>query len=377
MSRQIDVRDGPSDVWQAYQEITPSVDFHVPYAFGKIVDTSGAQTPRLKSKAADLAADARFGPLFWAMARDVAVNNLGNLVVPAGDDGEETLIVDTGQQTPDYLSMTEHSFDPARETLHIEEALPLVRPGDHIYGHWLIDILPKLWLFLQANDLGGTKLILRHNTPAFARKMLAFLGIGKESLVYFNHNLHNMRVDRAFYVTNLRKNQMVHPMMAEFSDAWCRTLLKDAPEGSQRTAAGSGKKVFISRGTWQKPHQHRVCQNNAEIEAQVAAFGDWTIYHPQKYSFSQQAAVFSEAEVIMGEEGSGMHNSLLMPKGAEVVTLRSPYNHSMIQGGLCRVRRQSEHVVFGAIGAEEKANRNANFSVDPALLREIQANLGN
>jgi hypothetical protein len=377
MARQIDVRDGPSEIWHAYQEITPSVDFHAPYACGTIADASGTQAPKLKNKAADLAADARFGPLFWAMTRDVAVNNLGNLVVPAGDDGKETLIVDTDQQTPDYLSMAVRSFDHARETLHVEKALPLVRPGDHIYGHWLIDILPKLWLFLQANDLGATKLILRQNTPEFARKMLAFLGVGKESLVYFNHNRHNLKVDRAFYVTNLRKNQMVHPKMAEFSDAWCRTLLKDAPEGWQRTAAGASKKVFISRGTWQKPHQHRVCHNNAEIEAQVAAFGDWTIYHPQNDTLSQQAAVFSEAEVIMGEEGSGMHNSLLMPKGAEVVTLRSPHNHSMIQGGLCRVRQQSEHVAFGAVGAGGKVNRNVNFSVDPALLREIQANLGN
>src|SRR5438128_4830679 len=61
-------------------------------------------------------------------------------------------------------------------------ALLLAHPGDNIYGHWLIDLFPLVWLTRVLAGL-EVKYIVRANTPAYAMRWLEASGASKSDII--------------------------------------------------------------------------------------------------------------------------------------------------------------------------------------------------
>ena len=64
-------------------------------------------------------------------------------------------------------------------------ALLLACPGDHIYGHWLIDIFPIVWLTMARAGL-RVRYILRDGTPEYAIAWLRAVGASTSDIVYYD-----------------------------------------------------------------------------------------------------------------------------------------------------------------------------------------------
>lgn len=373
MTETIDVSQGESTVWTNYRELVAGRDINSAYQLGIVLNHDGNVANRFRDRHDAELRETTSDPIFIAQVADVMVNNLGNLVLDAQDNAGGVEIVDLNQHQGNYLKGSQPAFQAEKTTVHAESAMVLMRPGDNIFGHWLLDIWPRLWLFSQSNDLHSSKFVVRASTAEFAKKMLAGLGVPDANLIIFDPNKFNLKLDQATYVSNLRKNQRVYPEMASFVDWWFDLFLGPTA-AAQRPVFGERdqkpKRAFISRGRWTKPSAHRVCVNVGEIEAHLVDRTGWEIYHPQEHSLAEQLRFFSECDVLVGEEGSGMHNSLFSAGGGHVATLRNRHNHSLIQSGLCRARDQVSHAIFGATEGSGR-DRNADFSVSLELVDEL------
>ncbi|AQQ66943.1 hypothetical protein Mag101_04295 [Microbulbifer agarilyticus] len=264
--------------------------------------------------------------------------------------------------------LTNFSYSPVGIPKRVSDSVvPLLRPGDHIYGHWLVDILPRLWLLKQVYDFKELKFLVKESVPAFALRLLSAVGVGSNQILKWDAKSGGSIIaKRVVMPTNLRYGQVIHPRLAEYA-SW----LKGQIRPSSRGLAGD-KKVYLSRGKWRKTsNATRDLANSSCVEEMYIANGYKVIY-PEEYSLEEQVRIFHDSDAVAGEEGSALHNNIFMREGTLVTCFRGELNHSLIQSTLCSAMSQRSEHAFGKV-AEGVAipSRTSPYSVDLATIREL------
>ena len=242
-------------------------------------------------------------------------------------------------------------------TESIDGSALLVRhPGERIYGHWLLDLVPKILLAepVLPND---AVFVISKAAPAYVEDLIR-LGGGDPGRILRIEPEVAVRTERALWITPTRCNQYVHPLIREVRR---RFVGESRPSPADR--------LFVSRTRWveQKGSVHRSLLNRHEVE-QIASEAGYEVFRPEEYSLEEQIARFSRCRAITGEDGSGLHNSLFAHDGCEVLNLRSSKNHSLIQGSLCAALGQRIRYVLGPV-EDETRGRESSFHVDVDLVR--------
>jgi hypothetical protein len=248
----------------------------------------------------------------------------------------------------------------------IEEPVALLSgPGNVMWGHWLIDFLPKLYVLYRFGiDIRRAKFLIASNTPQFALDLLELVGIGDTQLIRFDPYSETIFARNLIASTGVRGGNGAHPLLV---DAW-RFLMasieakNEVPENPENT-----QRIFLSRGV----RRGRVMTNRKEIET-IAGQAGFLVVVPEELSILKQIGVYRAARVIVAEYGSGLHNSIFATEGAMVCGLRAnTLSPSFLQSGLCQVMRQTVSYVFG--DAQEEFPRhfaigNADFRLALRLL---------
>lgn len=205
-----------------------------------------------------------------------------------------------------------------------EPAVLLAGIGHQMYGHWLVDFLPKLFLLDRAgHDIARLRYLLPTDTPDFARVWLELLGIGADRIVAYDRERDLLACRELLVPTALRFVGRASPLMGEAR----RFLLRRAfppPRwrlGRRRRTPPGTRRLLISRSNNGDTRNHRTLKERAELESRARARG-YEIVRPERLSVPEQIALFRSAQTIVGEYGSGLHSSLFAPSGATVVALR-------------------------------------------------------
>ena len=216
-------------------------------------------------------------------------------------------------------------------------------PGFDIFGHWLIDFLPRLYgLHLAGVDIETIRLILPAATPHFARHTLAMIGIPEQNLVWHDQRAERIAADELVVPTLFRLRSRFHPLFADATRFWQNRLIGRTELPNMD---GRGRPVFVSRNG--VPSARRLL-NRAAIESRAATAG-YEIVSPQTLSLPQQIGLFRSATRIMGEYGSGLHGSIFAPPGTMICALRGTSHHpGFAQSGLAERFGQKIGYVFGA-----------------------------
>jgi hypothetical protein len=193
------------------------------------------------------------------------------------------------------------------------------------YYHWLIDYLP---MALLAEEVGFTGTYLVPQAP-FVRRSLELLGIGGARVV--EHNIGDFwRAERLFVSRFFGYElQFARPkLLAGLRAALLAALPK--PEGMKR--------LYISRN---RPGVARDIVNEAELKPLLERFG-FTEYFCEDHSIADQLAAFAGAEAVIGSDGAGLANALVMPEGALLVALFSPlrfkFGGTLVQARIAKLK---------------------------------------
>jgi hypothetical protein len=205
-------------------------------------------------------------------------------------------------------------------------ALLLARPGDNIYGHWLIDILPIVWLTMVRASL-RVKYILRNDTPEYAIAWLQAVGASTSDLIFYDPTREILEVDRLIVVPGLRRGNFLHPEIKQYRD-WFETTAALKPNDRR----GGDREIYISRREWTSPYRQLL--NRVTIEAQFLKRG-FEMYQPEREPLQGQIAAFRQARLIVGESGSALHNNIFCGSKTVIGVLVAGSRWSLIQSALC------------------------------------------
>lgn len=179
-----------------------------------------------------------------------------------------------------------------------------------VWGHWLTEMYPKLFLIQALAEAGITApIVLPATAPAYVARIVRQL-LPTHEIITYDPGREALRIDIALLPHMLHADYIFHDFLRgkleEQALAW--------PRG-----AGADK-VFVSRAGLRAPGVFREMTNEAEIEAIAQDLG-LTLLRPETIPWEEQARIFSRARVVAGEFGSGLHNALLSPEGCQVVSL--------------------------------------------------------
>ncbi|MCJ2036488.1 glycosyltransferase 61 family protein [Methylobacterium sp. J-068] len=272
----------------------------------------------------------------------------GTLVV------SESLLDDTSltEQNPEIKVEAHAAAVPdGSETILPETiCIPLFRPGYKIYGHWLIDILPRITTFRDAFPGTPFSLLVLDSTPAWADRLIDFF-FGQEAPV-IRVGTDRSYTGRLFLSSPSRR----HDALSARSVALAHVAVNvDKPSSGH-------EKIYVAR---RAEHAWRVMKNKTDLDLFLDSLGFLRVY-PEDYSIGEQIGIFRAAKYIVGEAGSGLHNSIFANGDAEFFVIQSAQQPHLIQSGLCHHLGQSVTYLWATA---EKPDWFAPFSVDLETLR--------
>ena len=220
----------------------------------------------------------------------------------------------------------------------------LSQAGQGVYGHWLVDILPRLAL-MESCGFDG-RYVLHEPIPRFGWELIDEFGIKRNRFISFDPENEFISIKKAWIPGGVRAgNSFSRVSLLAFQRVRKYSINHSLP-----------KKIYVSRANFRGKNQ--IIENRFLLE-NLAVKNGFKIIHPEEKSISEQIQIFSSAQFIAGEYGSAMHNSIFSPSSSKILVLQSSEHLHFIQAGLCHVIGQSIGFVFGDA---EKNSR--NFSVN-------------
>lgn len=192
-----------------------------------------------------------------------------------------------------------------------EDLRMLAMPGVAIYGHWLLDLVPRL-AALSQNPGGGP--VYAPGTRPWANQLAGYFGVDLPTppLAWPGSLVHTDRLELRTLLSYGRVMDRAHA-----SAAWEQLKERILAEPLEDDISGIGTRLYVSRAQWSGG---RTLVNGPEVEKAVTGRG-FTVIHPETLSLRAQVEVFSRAERVLGEDGSGLHNSMFSAPGLHLTVL--------------------------------------------------------
>lgn len=196
-------------------------------------------------------------------------------------------------------------------------------PGYGIFGHWLLDFIPQLAVSRYMDLPEGTKFVFDHLTD-WMKGLLEAVGI--EAIDSYSHRLTehaNLRMP-----TGMKNGYALGQPINALAWSGLRTHFNHL--NCEREPTGMDR-LFISRSKWVG---QRALADYQALEGLMASLG-FTVFHPEQHSLQDQAHYFSQAKVILGEDGSGLHTIMLADPGAVLGVLMQEDRYNLWHAGIC------------------------------------------
>ncbi len=226
----------------------------------------------------------------------------------------------------------------------------LCRPDRRDEAHWLVDIMPRLWVLAAAgHDLATLRYLVPHGLPPAITDMLAMAGIGPAQLEIYGEDRVMVGTDLLLVPTGLRQTGRVSPLFGPATESWIgrarAAVPPDAPE-----------RVFIDSAGSTRPA-------NAEEIMAIARQRGYATMALEGASLADRFARLAGARKIVGSDVATLQGSVLARPGTLICDLRPPTRaHGFVQSGIAHALGQRIGYVFGQVGAEQAPG----FTIEPA-----------
>jgi hypothetical protein len=190
------------------------------------------------------------------------------------------------------------------------DGLVIFKAGKGNYGHFLVEMAPKLFAAAKMLDLRAVKILIP-TLPNPIKDIFNYIIKYIENILGFSLDLYEMKTplikcDRLLYIGPITKhNKHKSTFIREFIIG-----LKDYYKGA--LISSSPKKIYMCRDA---PYRNIV--NDDDVKNLFIKYG-FTVINPEKLSFEEQISLFSNADFIAGPHGAGMTNICFMSPNANV-----------------------------------------------------------
>lgn len=276
------------------------------------------------------------------------------------------------------------SFSPRDlQYRHLPEAFSVLDALSINYCHWLTEILPRAALFREFMGRNGVPMLV---DAALQDNMMESLLVvcGKEQEIIKLPYGHAAKVGK-LHVVSCAGYMAFHERRGAESSGHSGTISGRIAQGTFSRQAlevmrrrildapavcgtpATPKKLFLRRNG-----QYRNLVNAEELEDVLKKIG-FTVIEPEKLSFSEQAAVFSRAEVVVSPAGAACANMIFCPAATPIVILigrhaGSPYYYWQ---RIAAALGKSVRYVFGDTVPSRLGGMHADISIRAEDLLEV------
>jgi capsular polysaccharide biosynthesis protein len=192
--------------------------------------------------------------------------------------------------------------------------------GYDVYGHWLLDILPRAYLarLMLGASWNRIKLILPCDIPPFAKEVLyKYFGIGDADIIYYTRWEEKLIVKKLLVPTLLHCNYNFHPISHLIYDAMAKEF------GSELPGALKNPYIYVSRKKYRNASKsyRRVFLNEDAAISRLERHGV-TVHFPEDLSWSSQISLFRQPACVVGESGSALHNAVFTARPSTTLSIR-------------------------------------------------------
>lgn len=179
------------------------------------------------------------------------------------------------------------------------------------YGHFLLEVLPKL---LLARALRRSGMPIRIAFPDDAPRVPALNSIcAADDLVTYASRRERLRMPLAWLPTQM--TSLRHHLHRSFVALLKALVVELRVDGE--THPLPGPRLFLSRARHRR--SFRRLRNEAELYAVAADYG-FHLVHPQEWSWPDQIRMFDRATHVIGEFTSALHNQVFSRPGTKIVS---------------------------------------------------------
>jgi hypothetical protein len=206
---------------------------------------------------------------------------------------------------------------------------------EHHYGHWLTEYLPELYHLHQyevETDI-EPDILVNNNPPKWMIDSIVELGYRKNRIVEFDYTERKIQ-NLLIPLSSLTGDEISE---ISFSPVEFRWLREQYRRKLVKTHSGPDR-IYVSR----QGLPRRMVANYTEVREFLADNG-FRIIKPEKLKFTEQIKSFSNADIIMGGYGSGLHN-MIYAEDAKVIEFFPPEYPNYLN-----------HALASALGHEYKS----------------------
>ncbi|MEE1914999.1 glycosyltransferase family 61 protein [Pseudomonas asiatica] len=176
--------------------------------------------------------------------------------------------------------------------------------GFDIYGHFIIEMLPRILTALKLSKADGKnpKILLRSDSAPWLKQIIrTFVTSEGDSIIFFDPKRERVILKNGIYPTYPYFGNGFHPMTKDLMDS--------IPNIPSHVGGKSGH-YYISRSLVPEVKGRRMCSNEPDlIEIAKNEFGVEAV-SPETMSWPEQIKLFRSAKSITGLSGSALHTSI-------------------------------------------------------------------
>ncbi|MBO2944058.1 glycosyltransferase family 61 protein [Paenibacillus sp. F411] len=205
---------------------------------------------------------------------------------------------------------------PARFLGRTAAYLCSASPGN--YFHWMLDVLPRLYLLEQSGIPVDTYIMNRTTLHAFHKETLAAVNISPHQIL--DARLH-LQVKRLVVTSPITRYQFnVQPYVIPVSiPKWACHYLRSVfipSELDHLGTAGKGRYLYISR----RHAVYRKVVNEPELTEALSTLG-FKVVQLEHLRHAEQVQLFVEAAFIVAPHGAGLTNTVFCRPGTRIIEL--------------------------------------------------------
>ena len=259
------------------------------------------------------------------------------------------------------------AHEPDTKPIRVPAGISVIH-NNLVFGHWLLEMFPKLLLLGERlPHLRSVPIILPSTAPGYVRSTIAEV-LKDWPVLTYERGAQHVEVETLFMPSMMHDGYQFHPLMSELIErhvAWARDSLGGKVRGWLGRAP---RRIFISRRD--VISCFRELTNFRALE-RVAVERGFAVVRPQEMSWRRQVELFSHADCIAGEYGSGMHNALFAPRGARTICLNWIVE---VQSRIANFRDQDVGYLLPPDGEPRLFGRDGRmleYEIDPGQFRDV------
>ena len=233
--------------------------------------------------------------------KDVFVTGEGLVITSDGDIIAQSVT----QNGPQDIEVALSNIKNKSPIIVDEKTLLLRKRGDTNYGHWQIEVLPKLWLADGVIDFQN--LLIPHGGPAMNR-------IYRDSISYSSKRKYNNIYAEKNNVYKLKELLIIDGMTKH--GTYMSPLVFSRTDDIIKTVDGIGpKRVFISR---------EGCPRNLDEEEKFFSIikdMGFVKINPKYMNYIDQLRALKDAEIVIGVLGAGLTNIMFCNKKTRILSI--------------------------------------------------------